>query len=137
MTPLNNNWQEFFSSNGLLAFEAVALQSPLLTNLLNGFGGRISLSSGATYFDQGANTIYIGTDYTSESTQDGFAQLAVALAHELGHAEVQGGTTSTITASSVSTAIQLGLDGEGVAGATEFVVASQLAQAGISTVFEM
>ena len=121
MPTLNNDWQEFFSDNGLQAFEAVVFQSPLLTSLVNEFAGTISLWSGATYFDQDADTIYIGTDHTSESTQDGFAQLAVALAHELGHAEVEGGATyNSYATSSVSAAIQLGLENEGVAGATEF-----------------
>lgn len=119
-----NNWNNFITGASLQAFEAVILQSPLLTNLLNAFGGTVSLSNGEeTYYSQASNTIFIGTDYASGS----LAALAVALAHELGHAEVDGGNPATLlSAPSVSAGIQVGLHAEGVAVATEFVVASQL-----------
>ena len=44
-----NSWNNCITGASLGAFEAVISQSPLLTNLLNVFGGTVRLSNGSNY----------------------------------------------------------------------------------------
>jgi hypothetical protein len=109
--------------------------------LLNNFTGTIDLSSTVgTGFNAAADqppnegTISVGP---SELPQGGknsaysATTLAIALAHELGHALLPNGYINA-SAASQAAAIQTGLTDEGTADAAEFVVAAQLGiQAGV------
>lgn len=137
MTTLSYfNWAPSFLANfsnrqtldGLIS---VIEESPLLVNMLNNFGGQVSLSPNVgTGYD--APNIEIGSYYLPQNGKNSNyspVALADALGHELGHALLPNGHVSTANASNVATALQNGLTDEGSAISSEFVVIAQLGMA--------
>jgi hypothetical protein len=123
MATFDPSLEQTLGQENFQALQNDIANSPFLQSLLNNFAGTISVGSpGAGTSSQGSNIVLDPEMLTAAGTTPD--DIALALAHELGHEDLPFGTPAP--ASGVQDAVSKGEQAEGAAITAEAIVADQL-----------
>src|SRR5690242_13887176 len=123
MGTFDLSFQQTFGQRNFDDLQNRIAESPFLQDLLQNFGGTITVGSpGAGTSSQGPNIVLDPEVLTAAGTT--VDDIALTLAHELGHEDLPFGMAAAGT--SVQDAVSKGEQAEGAAITSEAIVADQL-----------